>query len=156
MVLKRFLPVIAHGRGMEWVTSTFLMAIALALALPGNSLQDPIFQLYELYGITEATVSTPIAIIATTGILALVVNGHFGPSPAIRAACAIARSFFTMLLGTTFLWPTIMFGMTAHPVAPIALVCFTMSFWDLVAGYRVGADMRIIREKFREARRDIS
>ena len=128
-----------HGRALEWLTSCVLLAFALTLALPGDTLaSSPAFRGFLQFGWDEAAVAVPLALIASMRMAGLYINGNWRRSPLLRLVGAVAGTGIFVWLGMTFAMPYLILGEPALTTG--AGVYLTLGVFDLLAAYRAGAD----------------
>ncbi|MEI4470912.1 hypothetical protein [Frigidibacter sp. MR17.24] len=129
-----------HGRALEWLTSCALLAFALTLALPGDTLvASPSFQGFTDAGLDEAAIAMPLSWVAAMRMAGLYINGAWRRSPFLRMAGAIVGSGVFGCLSLMFAIPYLQGtqqGLTTG-VGVYAVLCA----FDLLAAYRTGADV---------------
>lgn len=154
--------IIEHGRATEWLTSCVLLGFALTLALPGDTLSGEGFRAFRALGLDEATISTPLALLATARIAALYINGSWHRSPALRVAGAMFGAGVLSTLGVAFGWVyletiflawrqtetwsgfAVMFA--SKPGASTGAATYTiLALFDMLAAYRSGADLKMAK-----------
>lgn len=133
---------IEHGRASEWLTSSVMLAFALVLAVPGDTMTGRGFSMMVRMGFDEATVAVPLALVGSARLAALYINGNWRRSPMLRRIGATVGSTFFAMLGMAFLWPSLEVG---SPVSTAVSTYFVLSIFDGLAAYRSGADARLAR-----------
>lgn len=151
---------IEHGRATEWLTSFVLLGFALALALPGDTLDGEGFRAFRNLGLDEAMISTPLALLAVARLVALYINGSWRRSPLLRVIGACLGAGVLGVIGMAFGWPyveswlaVVWGGDHSMPGSTIYLVgastgasTYTvLAAFDLLAAVRAGADYRMAR-----------
>ncbi len=136
------LSLIEHGRAAEWLTSLALVALALTLALPGDTFSLSTANALAALRVEEATVGVPIALIGMARITALYINGGWRRSPSLRCAGAILGAGIYGALSMAYAWPSL----KAHvPLPTAAGLYLVLAGFDALAAYRSGADARLAR-----------
>lgn len=137
-----FLNMFEHGRATEWLTSFILLGFAVALAAPGDTLASSAgFRAFVQFNLSEASISTPLAIIAVLRIVALQINGRWRRSPLLRLAGAVLGAALFSILGMAFLWPSLIYG---APLSTGVATYFLLAFFDGLSAYRSAADARAL------------
>lgn len=128
--------ILQQGRALEWLTSATMMAFALTLWWPGNTLSSPGF--WE-FGIDEISLAVPLAIVSAMRMAALIINGMWRRSPILRMLGAIFGLMCFSILSMMTLWPYITGSSVALSTGfgTYALLAGA----DFVAAYRSGADV---------------
>lgn len=129
-----------HGRALEWLTSAALLAFAITLALPGDTLlSSPSFSGFVDMGLDEAAIAMPISWIAASRMAGLYVNGAWRRSPLLRMVGAILGAGIFAFLSTMFAMPYLTGQQPGLSTG--AGVYLVLAFFDLLAAYRTGADV---------------
>ncbi|WP_147100837.1 hypothetical protein [Paracoccus aurantiacus] len=129
-----------HGRALEWMTSAMLLAFAVTLALPGDTLAaSPSFASFVSAGLDEAALAMPISWIAAMRMAGLYVNGAWRRSPLLRMIGAVLGVGVFAFLATMFALPWLTGQQSALGIG--AGVYAVACLFDLLAAYRTGADV---------------
>jgi hypothetical protein len=134
------LNIIEEGRGIEWLTSAALLCFALALVFPGDTLAGQGYRAFKSVGIDEVMLAVPLFGVAAARMIALWINGRWRRSPLLRLTGAVIGTGMFMALCLGFLGPTITSG---APLSTGVGIYFILAFFDAVAAYRSGADVRV-------------
>ena len=129
---------IQHGRVAEWLTSLVLLTFAITLALPGNTLRINGYRGFAELGFDEASLSTPLALLACARLAALYVNGAWRRSPLMRAVGAAVGAAVYLMLSVTFAWAW--FADDRASLGTASGTYLVLGLFDLLAAYRSGAD----------------
>lgn len=133
-----------NGRMAEWLTATVTLAIALTLALPGDTLLvGRAFRALADLGVTEMSLAIPTAAIGAARMAALYVNGQWRRTPSIRMAGAMlgAGMFGFLSVGTMAPYLT---GSTPAPTI-VASILAVLAAFDIIAAYRSSHDAKLLR-----------
>lgn len=129
-----------HGRALEWLTSLALLAFAVTLAAPGDTLEaNPSFAGFVDMGLDEAMVALPISWIAGMRMAGLYINGAWRRSPILRMVGAIVGAGIFAFLSTMFAMPYLLGNQAGLSTG--AGVYLVLAIFDLLAAYRTGADV---------------
>lgn len=108
-----------HGRALEWMTSALLLAFAVTLALPGDTLAaSPSFAGFVSAGLDEAALAMPISWIAAMRMAGLYVNGAWRRSPLLRMIGAVLGAGVFAFLSTMFALPCLLGSRAPSASAP--------------------------------------
>jgi hypothetical protein len=139
------LNLLEQGRATEWLTSFVILGFAITLALPGDTLVSGAFKAFRDVGLDEAAISTPLALVATTRLLALFINGAHKRTPILRMIGAVIGASVFAMLSMAFLWPTLSYG---APISTGVSAYFILAGFDALSAYRSGADVRMVHSLF--------
>ncbi|WP_418592095.1 hypothetical protein [Ponticoccus sp. (in: a-proteobacteria)] len=129
-----------HGRALEWLTSTVLLAFAVILAFPGDTLAaSPSFVAFLWAGADEASVVLLLTFIGAMRYAGLWINGNWRRSPMLRVvgACCGAGIF----LGLTVLFALPYIRGVQDGLSTGVGVYLVLAIADMAAAYRSGADI---------------
>lgn len=130
---------VQHGRALEWLTSGVLLAFAIVLAIPGDTLAvTPAFRPLSDLGADDAMVSSMLLTVAIMRMTALYINGAWRRTPRLRMWGAIASAPLFLIFSLTAM---VSFAAGDQPAlstgAGTYLVLF---FFEVLAAYRSSAD----------------
>lgn len=129
-----------HGRALEWLTSFALLAFAMTLALPGDTLaSSPSFMGFLDAGLDETAIAMPLSWIAAMRMAGLYINGAWRRSPILRMVGAIIGAGVFGYLSVTFAIPYVVGQQPALTTG--AGIYAVLCVFDLLAAYRTGADV---------------
>ncbi|QDC11286.1 hypothetical protein FHY55_19510 [Oceanicola sp. D3] len=140
--------IIEQGRATEWLTSAVLLGFALTLALPGDTFAGSGYAGFRNLNFDEAMISTSLALLASSRIAALYINGNWRRSPMVRAVGATVGATIFAMLAVTFGWQWITAGGPFQQSIALGTGTATyglLALFDLLAAYRSGADASISR-----------
>lgn len=143
---------IAHGRATEWLTATCLLAFALTLSLPGETLAGSGFRTFKELGFDDAMLAAPMALIAAIRLAALYINGNWRRSPLARMLGAIVGAAVFGMLGAAFGWPFLegaLIGPEAQAASTGAATYTVLALFDALAAYRSAADLELAKRTAR-------
>ncbi len=144
------LNIMEQGRATEWLCSLVLLFFAICLAMPGNTLTSSSgFRAFLSMGLDEASIGTPMALIAAFRLCGLHINGNWHRSPYLRMAGAVFGSVIFSTLAMAFLWPTLAYG---SPLSSGVFTYLILALFDGLSAYRSGADARMVQCVFKEHR----
>mgnify|MGYP003145611113 FL=1 len=144
------LNIMEQGRATEWLCSLVLLFFAVCLALPGNTLTSSSgFRAFLSMGLDEASIATPMALIAALRLSALHINGNWERSPYLRMAGSMFGSAIFATLAMAFFWPTLAYG---SPLSSGVFTYLLLALFDGLSAYRSGADARMVQCVFKEHR----
>jgi len=131
---------VQHGRALEWLTSSVLLAFAVILAMPGNTLAiSPSFGGFVASGLDEASISMPLSLIASMRMAGLWINGNWQRSPFLRLFGAIFGAGTFAALAMMFAMP---FFSGAQDALSTGVGAYAvLAAFDMLAAYRSGADV---------------
>lgn len=131
-----------HGRALEWLTSTVIMAFACTLALPGDTLgTSSAFAAFRNLGMDEAALTVPLTLIAVMRMAGLWINGQWQRSPLLRCIGAVFGAGLFMGLAVLFAVPFLA-GATGALTTGVGTY-FVLALFDVLAAYRSAADVAI-------------
>lgn len=128
------------GRATEWLTSLVMIAFALTMALSESALRGPGFAVLRALGFDSVTLASGLAVIGAMRLTALYINGALRRSPSLRMWGAIAGSATFGALASAFFWP---WWSGNAPLSTAAGTYLVLAFFDALAAYRSGADVRL-------------
>lgn len=129
-----------HGRALEWLTSCALLAFALTLALPGDTLAaSQSFKGFVEAGLDETAIAMPLSWIAAMRMAGLYINGAWRRSPLLRMVGAVIGAGVFGFLSVMFAVPYLT-GQQAALTTGVGIYAVLCAF-DLLAAYRTGADV---------------
>lgn len=129
-----------HGRALEWATSAVLLGFAVALALPGNTLDaSQSYSGFTQMGLDEAAMVLCLSIVAMMRMTGLWINGAWKRSPLLRMIGAILGAGFFLSLAAVFAVP---YALGAAPAINTGVTSYlVLGLADLLAAHRAAADV---------------
>ena len=128
-----------HGRALEWLTSSVILAFAFTLTLPGDTLATSVaFAAFRQLGIDEVALAVPLSLIASMRMAGLWINGNWQRSPLLRCIGAVLGAGLFAGLAVLFSVPALS-GQSAALTTGVGTYLVLAAF-DVLAAYRSAAD----------------
>lgn len=128
-----------NGRALEWLTSSVILAFAITLTLPGDTLATSIaFAAFRQLGIDEVALAVPLSLIASMRMAGLWINGNWQRSPLLRCIGAVMGAGLFAGLAVLFSVPALS-GQSAALTTGVGTYLVLAAF-DVLAAYRSAAD----------------
>lgn len=133
---RQRLTVYTPSRAMEWLCAGCAAAFSTVLAMPGNTFETGTqWERFAELG-TELEWAAGIGTIALIRISALIVNGHWRRTPALRAATALLGAELWAYMALLFIVP-------GEPLSTGTGVYAVLAVGDLVSAWRAAKDAAI-------------
>lgn len=131
------------GRSTEWLTSILLVAFALTLALPGDTLNAThAYTGFLILGFNEPLLILLLGTIGSVRLVALYVNGAWHRTPTFRLIGAMLGAMAFAMMAMTFLYPILAMGGPDEttPMSTAFSTYFILFVFDVIAVYRSAAE----------------
>ena len=128
-----------HDRTVEWLSSLLMGAWCITLALPGETLSQPVYTAFHRFGMTEAAWAIVFGVVCIARLVALYINGRWPRSPKIRI---IGASFGALSWGQV---SALLYQASAANGTPLSTGCLVyalLAVFEVYSAYRAAFDVR--------------